>query len=118
MQCTCGDRVASFTLSNDTAVRLGVTPEDSEGLIDTIRAIEGVLVAVFIEELAAEGKVRVSMRSKDPRYDVCKICSQFGGGGHVMAAGARMAAPLAEAEAKVLAAICAEINQADTLSTL
>ena len=39
-------------------------PEDNEGLIDHLRAIEGVIVAVFFEELP-DGKVRVSMRSKD-----------------------------------------------------
>jgi len=43
-----------------------VLPEDNEGLIDHLRAIRGVIVAVFFEELA-DGKVRVSMRSKNER---------------------------------------------------
>ena len=106
---TCDDRVASFALPAETASRLGVTPEDNEGLIDTIRAVEGVLVAVFFEELH-DGKVRVSMRSKDPRHDVCKICGQFGGGGHTLAAGARVPGSLAAVEAKVLDAICNVVN--------
>ena len=110
MKCTCEDRVASLSLSLEMIARLGVMPEDSEGLIDTIRAIEGVLVAVFFEELPEDGKIRVSMRSKDARYDVCKITSQFGGGGHTMAAGARLRGPLAEAEARVLEAVCKTIN--------
>ena len=64
-------------------------PEDNEGLIDHLRAIQGVIVAVFFEELP-DGKVRVSMRSKSEAADVCAICQKFGGGGHDLAAGARV----------------------------
>ena len=84
-------------------------PEDNEGLIDHIRAIQGVIVAVFFEELG-EGKVRVSMRSKDPKADVCMICQKFGGGGHQLAAGARVRGTLAEVESKVLEAVCDVVN--------
>ena len=94
-------RVASFSLSLKTAAALAVLPEDNEGLIDHLRAIRGVIVAVFFEELAG-GKVRVSMRSKDEAVDVCAICQKFGGGGHTLAAGARIRGSLAEVEEKVL----------------
>jgi phosphoesterase RecJ-like protein len=100
-----GGRVASFSLSLKTAAKLGVLPEDNEGLIDHIRAIRGVIVAVFFEELA-EGKVRVSMRSKSEAVDVCAICQKFGGGGHTLAAGARVRGTLAEVEQRILEAIC------------
>jgi len=95
------DRVARFSLTLKTAADLGVLPEDNEGLIDHLRAIRGVIVAVFFEELA-DGKVRVSMRSKDEAVDVCAICQKFGGGGHTLAAGARVRGSLAEVEEKVL----------------
>ena len=98
-------RVASFSLSLAMTKRLGVLPEDNEGLIDHLRAIRGVIVAVFFEELP-EGKVRVSMRSKSSEADVCAICMKFGGGGHKLAAGARVRGTLAEVEQKVLEAIC------------
>ena len=42
------------------------------------------------------------MRSKDARVDVCAICQKFGGGGHTLAAGARVRGALAEVEQKVL----------------
>ena len=96
-----GGRVASFSLSVRTAAELGVLPEDNEGLIDHLRAIRGVIVAVFFEELA-EGKVRVSMRSKSDAVDVCVICQKFGGGGHTLAAGARVRGTLAEVEKRAL----------------
>jgi len=100
-----GGRVASFSLSLRTAAELGVLPEDNEGLIDHLRAIRGVIVAVFFEELT-DGKVRVSMRSKSEKTDVCAICQKFGGGGHTLAAGARVRGSLGEVEQKILEAIC------------
>ena len=101
MRFEANDRVASFSLSLAVAKKLGVLPEDNEGLIDHLRAIRGVIVAVFFEELA-DGKVRVSMRSKSEKVNVCAICEKFGGGGHVLAAGARVRGSLAEVEKKIL----------------
>jgi len=101
MRFEANDRVASFSLSLATAKKLGVLPEDNEGLIDHLRAIHGIIVAVFFEELA-DGKVRVSMRSKSEKVNVCAICEKFGGGGHVLAAGARIRGTLAEVEKKIL----------------
>ncbi len=101
MRFEANDRVASFSLSLATAKKLGVLPEHNEGLIDHLRAIHGVTVAVFFEELA-DGKVRVSMRSKSEKVNVCAICEKFGGGGHVLAAGARIPGTLAEVEKKIL----------------
>lgn len=101
MRFDANDRVASFSLSLATAKKLGVLPEDNEGLIDHLRAIRGVIVAVFFEELA-DGKVRVSMRSKNEKVNVCAICEKFGGGGHVLAAGARVRGALAEVERRIL----------------
>ena len=100
MRFEAGGRVATFSLSLNLARQLGVLPEDNEGLIDHLRAIRGVMVAVFFEELA-DGKVRVSMRSKSEAADVCAICQKFGGGGHTLAAGARVRGSLVEVEKKV-----------------
>jgi phosphoesterase RecJ-like protein len=96
--------VASWELRDQTRRQLELQPEDSEGLIDIIRAIRGVQVAVFFEELI-DGKIRVSMRSKDKQVDVCQIAMEFGGGGHSLAAGIRMSGPLDDAKPRVLAAI-------------
>ena len=105
-------RVAWWQMLDQTRVELELRPEDSEGLIDIVRAIRGVRVAVFFEELP-DGKIRVSMRSKDRRVDVCKIGQQFGGGGHALAAGIRMKGPLGDAKALVLAAIDGVMRAAD-----
>lgn len=109
LELTADDRVGSWYLPMETRERLALVPDDSEDLIDHIRCIDSVIVAVFFEELA-DGKIRVSSRSKDQRFDVCKVCQQFGGGGHSLAAGARMAGPLLDAKEKFLKAIHDELS--------
>jgi phosphoesterase RecJ-like protein len=108
MRFDAGGKVASFSLPLAMANELGVIPEDNEGLIDHLRAIQGVIIAIFFEELEG-GKVRVSMRSKDERADVCAICVSFKGGGHKLAAGIRMPGPLDQASEKVIAAAVATV---------
>ena len=106
---SCDGHLASFSLSLAAVDQLGVLPEDNEGVIDHLRSVEGVVAAVFFEELP-DGRVRVSARSKDLRVDVCEICKLFGGGGHPLAAGARVRGALAEVESKFLEAVCHEIR--------
>jgi phosphoesterase RecJ-like protein len=105
----CDDRIATFSLPMDLVERLKVLPEDNEGIIDHLRSIDGVEAAVFFEELP-EGKVRVSARSKFPRIDVCKVCKQFEGGGHAMAAGARVDGTLDQVKNDFLKALSDEIR--------
>jgi bifunctional oligoribonuclease and PAP phosphatase NrnA len=107
-------RVASFSLTLKAAAELDVLPEDNEGLIDHLRAIHGVIVAVFFEELS-DGKVRVSMRSKTDAVDVCAICQKFGGGGHALAAGARVVGTLPEVEKRVLAEVGVKVKSLKAL---
>jgi phosphoesterase RecJ-like protein len=104
LQFTSNDRVASFALTQKTSKAMGALPEDNEGLIDYIRGVNGVIVAAFFEELE-DNRVRVSLRSKDPQADVCKVAQLFGGGGHTLAAGIRMSGPLEKAQQLVLKAI-------------
>ncbi|MEN8681490.1 MAG: bifunctional oligoribonuclease/PAP phosphatase NrnA [Akkermansiaceae bacterium] len=94
-----------------TKNELELVDDDSEGLIDFIRSVQGVVVAVFFEDLDG-GKVRVSMRSKDARVNASEICGVFGGGGHALAAGIRMPGPLEEAREKVLAVIRESVKRA------
>jgi phosphoesterase RecJ-like protein len=109
MRFDANGKIASFSLSRKLAAEVGAEPEDNEGLIDHLRAIQGVIVAVFFEELP-EGKVRVSMRSKSETADVCAICQKFGGGGHKLAAGARVRGSLTEVQERVLKEICHVID--------
>jgi phosphoesterase RecJ-like protein len=62
------------------------SPGDSEGIIDIVRAVKGVSVALFLREHERD-KWRGSIRSKSISCDVSKFASVFGGGGHQAAAG-------------------------------
>lgn len=112
LKLTHHNRTAYFWLTEEMFAASGAKREDTEGLIDFARAIEGVVVAVVFEVLPEPGKIRISLRSKHPQIDVNSIARHFGGGGHHEAAGARLSFPPAEAEAKVLAAIADTIRKA------
>lgn len=86
-------RVASYRLPLDMTNRWELKPGDTEGLIDLIRAVDSVIVAVFFEEMPG-GTIRISARSKTPTVDVGQICGLFQGGGHRLAAGARVSGDL------------------------
>ena len=82
--------------------------EDTKDLVDVVRVLEGVRVAVIFEDLE-DGRIRVSLRSKDPAVSVAAVASQFGGGGHAMASGIRMAGELEDCRERVLNAIRKEL---------
>jgi len=71
--------------------KLGVLDEHLETLIDVARSVEGVDVAVAIRQPGPEKTFRVSTRSSNA-VDVSAVCSYFGGGGHVRAAGCTIVA--------------------------
>jgi bifunctional oligoribonuclease and PAP phosphatase NrnA len=91
------DRIGTMALTLEKKRQLGIQPADTDGLIDVIRNIETVIVAILFEELE-NNRVRVSMRSKSVQIDVNKICGEFGGGGHPLAAGARIRGRLEDVE--------------------
>ncbi len=104
--------VAYYWVTNEMYEESGAKREDTEGLIDYARAIEGVYVAILFEELPEPDKIRISLRSKHPKVDVNSIARRFGGGGHHEAAGARITGETHEIEAKVVAAVSATLQAA------
>ena len=98
------DQLGYFWLRPSDFTRTGARPIDSEGLIDHIRAIEPVVVACMFEEVEPD-LVRISLRSKTSDVDVNKIALQFGGCGHVAAAGARVRGTPLSVQRRVVNAI-------------
>ncbi len=98
------EKIAWFWLKQKDFNRTGAESNDTEGLIDHIRAIEPVVVACVFEEVEPE-VTRISLRSKNNQVNVNEIAAQFGGGGHPSAAGARIAGTPLSTQRKVIAAI-------------
>ncbi|MBX3731133.1 MAG: bifunctional oligoribonuclease/PAP phosphatase NrnA [Verrucomicrobiae bacterium] len=106
---THNNQVGYFWLKQSDYSRAGAAPEESEGLIDHIRAIEGVVVAVMLEEMEPD-LTRLSLRSKSDRVDVSAIAALFGGGGHKAAAGARYQGSPLGLQRRLLSAIRLALN--------
>ncbi len=85
LKLECGGRVCVGLLPAGVYAATGTSPEDTEGMVDYTRSIDGVDIGVLIEE-RPDG-IKASLRSKDPAYRLDLIAGQFSGGGHACAAG-------------------------------
>ena len=81
----------------------GAVREHTDNLINILRQVDGVKVAVLAYALDP-GHVKISLRS-DGSFDCAACCRQWGGGGHVPAAGVSLEMPMRDALDQVLAAI-------------
>jgi len=98
------DQIAYVWLKKADFARSGAESDDTEGLIDHIRAIAPVVVACVFEEIEPE-LTRISLRSKSEKVNVNEIAAQFGGGGHSAAAGARIPGSPLAVQRRVVAAV-------------
>ncbi len=81
-----GKVIAGFVTAQDMA-EYHVLPKHLDGIVSQMRVTKGVEAAIFLYEM--EEGYKVSMRSNG-RVNVAALAVQFGGGGHVMAAGCSM----------------------------
>jgi phosphoesterase RecJ-like protein len=100
----CGGRVCIGVLKAGVFESTGTTAEDTEGLVDFARCVDGVDVGVLIEE-KPDGGVKASLRAKDPLCRLDLVAGKFGGGGHACAAGLNQKRPTAEFRGLLVAAI-------------
>ena len=96
-------QVIVATLSKAETEAVDGLKADAEGIIDSLRDVETVVVACFLREEGAS-EVKLSLRAKD-RVDCAALAKAYGGGGHLRAAGATLHMSLAEAEAEVTKAL-------------
>lgn len=78
----------------------GADKKDLSGIVNQLRIVKGVDVAVYIYE-TGENAYKVSMRSCTDTIDVSKVSAYFGGGGHVRAAGCNVEGTYEEIISKV-----------------
>ncbi len=92
-------KIAYASLSKDERKALGALPEHFETAIDVIRSLLFAEVAVFVRE-NDDGTFKASIRSTE--LNVAEIAYEFGGGGHVRAAGCSVEAESAEQGAELV----------------
>lgn len=102
-QLAFGGRVIYSTLTKKELNEFGVSSKELEGIVAQLRLTKGVLAAAFLYETPA-GDIKLSLRSIEP-FDVNVVARQFGGGGHIRAAGATLQGTLEESVTQVLAAM-------------
>lgn len=95
-----GGRIALGTITARDLAETEALEEDTEGLINYARDIEGVDIAVLLREVD-DSNVKISMRSREG-LNSAAILGSFGGGGHDAAAGATLEMSLRQATAAVL----------------
>jgi phosphoesterase RecJ-like protein len=110
LQVTDQGRIAYTEILRGDYEATGALPQDTEDLVNYTRSIAGVEVGLFFME-QPRGGTKVSFRSR-ARVDVARVAERFGGGGHRLASGAVLDAPLAEARARVLEAVRAALGTA------
>ena len=87
--------------------------EDTEGLVDYTRSIDGVDIGVLIEE-REDGSLKASLRAKDPIYRMDKVAALFNGGGHACAAGLNLKQDTENFRARLVAALIAQIEAVES----
>lgn len=92
----CGDgKVAIAYVTQKMLRETGARLEDTDGIINVLRGIAGVEVAALFKE-NDEHKIKLSMRAKS-YANVSEVAQEFGGGGHVRAAGCTLEMTMTEA---------------------
>jgi len=100
-----GGRSAWVYVDRDMYEQSGADVEDTEGLIDYARSIDGVEVAVFVRiDESRDGCWKVSFRGKI-HADVGSLAAGLGGGGHRHAAGCLMRGSLEEVNERLRSAV-------------
>jgi bifunctional oligoribonuclease and PAP phosphatase NrnA len=89
LEVRLGGALVVSWLGQDDFVQAGADEGHAEGIIDTLRQIQGVRVAALVREKTGKDGVqsKASLRSTDGGIDVAQLAQGRGGGGHSRAAG-------------------------------
>ena len=112
LRMECDGRVCIGVLPEGVFAETGSDGEDTEGLVDYARSIDGVAVGVLIEERPG-GAVKASLRANDPAYRLDRVAAQFNGGGHACAAGLSLKEGAAKFYPRLVAALGWQIAQVE-----
>jgi phosphoesterase RecJ-like protein len=110
MKVELGGRLAWATVTRKMLREAGAVMAEAEGIIDTVNSIAGLETAILFKEVGSR-LTKMSVRTRGS-VDAAALCAQFGGGGHVRAAGAEIQLPVDQAVEQVLEAARAAIHEA------
>jgi len=108
MQFSEDGKIVWFVITRDMLQQNGAGDNDTEGLTDFLRMIEGVEVSIMFKE-RIDGSTRINFRSRG-KVTTNGVARRFGGGGHKHASGIVSELPLNELLPQVLEAIQKEVN--------
>ncbi|MBN2898697.1 MAG: bifunctional oligoribonuclease/PAP phosphatase NrnA [Clostridia bacterium] len=97
------NQVGFIYITEEMLAAAGLSMQDTDGIIENIRDIASIEVALFAREVSPN-VFKASARSKR-FYDVATFCLDFGGGGHVRAAGCTIKGSLSDVRNQLLSAI-------------
>ncbi|MFZ5649559.1 MAG: DHH family phosphoesterase [Bacillota bacterium] len=104
----CG-RVAWTVVERELLGRFSAGDEHTDGLVNFLRTIRGVEVAILIKEIE-RGKYKVGFRSKG-KVNVHGLASKLGGGGHIRASGCVLTGSLQDITERVVREAVAEVSE-------
>lgn len=102
------DRFAILNLSRKDLEDHGLDMDDSRDVIDMVMSIETVQAAAIFREDGPD-LYKMSLRSKGS-LEILSIAENFGGGGHMFAAGALIRAPYKEIRLRVIEQMLARLD--------
>lgn len=103
MQYFYDDRCAVMTVTTDLIKKSGIDEAEFEGLTSITLQLEGVKIGILIKQ-RSEKCFKISVRTTD-EINASSFCAQFGGGGHIRAAGCQIDGTLEEVKESILAAV-------------
>ena len=100
-------RLAVGVVSQYMLDEYGCTMDETDGIIQRIMSIDGVEGGCLLKE---KGDVtRISLRGRS-YINMCKVATQFGGGGHFLASGCTIEADLETAEKTIVPVLISELR--------
>ena len=97
-----GGKIGWIIFSQEEFEATGTELSDTTGIINNIRDVEGVFIAVSLTQ-EEKNEYKWSIRT-DEHADANRIAAVFGGGGHARAAGCRTYGYFEDVKEKVLKA--------------
>ncbi|MGO3751324.1 MAG: DHH family phosphoesterase [Peptoniphilaceae bacterium] len=101
-------KVATVFVDDNMIKECSAKKSDTEGIVESVRDISGVEVALFFK--IKKDSIKLSIRTKSC-INASKIALKYGGGGHIRAAGASLNLPFEERKKEIVKIALDEINE-------